>query len=245
MNRKLMIATPAFGGKVNIAYTLSFTRTVTFLMQNNVDIMPLIVPSSSLLVAERNRILEAFWQSGCTHLLMIDSDLGWPAEAVLAMLNSKKEIIAGCYPARTEANAFIFRPHYNDNGSIIQDGNLLKMEYIPAGFVMITREALGQIRDKFPELYYSPKDPNSDKESTYLIFNTEVWEGEFWGEDYVFCRRAAQAGLDIWVDPMIQFDHDGKIGMLMNVLTQDPNKAAPTVEEYLKIVEQNKQEKAA
>jgi hypothetical protein len=37
----------------------------------------------------------------------------------------------------------------------------------------------------------------------------------------VFCRRARQAGIDIWVDPFIQFNHNGKIGMLFEYMQEN------------------------
>lgn len=233
-NPHIMIATPAYDGKVNITYALSFANTLHLLQLHGVQVTPLITASGSLLVAERNRIVEAFWQSKCTHLLFIDSDLGWPHQAVLAMLDAKKDFVAGVYPARGDQHTFLFRPVLNSNGSIVTDKHLLKMNYIPAGFMLITREAIGKMRDHFPELYYEPKNKQvANPDPGYCLFDTEVYEGEFWGEDFVFCRRAREAGIEIWVDPLIQFDHSGTIGMLIQALSQDPNKQVPVLQDQV------------
>ena len=226
---KIMIATPAFDGKVHIQYALSFANTVQILSNHGIGVQPCVVRSGSLLVAERNRLLEEFWQSDCTHILCIDSDLGWPAQAVLAMVDADKEFVAGCYPARSDKeNSFFFRPQKDENVVLIQDArykHLIKMDYVPAGFMLIARSAIQKMRDKFPELYYEPKDARCKTENTYCFFNTEVWNGEFWGEDYVFCRKAREANVEIWVDPLIQFDHAGKVGMLLELLRQAPERA--------------------
>lgn len=219
---KLMIATPAYSGNVSIPYAISFSDTVFTLAQHEIEVVPHIVASGSLLVAERNRIVQAFWESDCTHLLCIDADLGWPAQAVLAMLEAKKEFVAGVYPARGVANQFIFRPVKNSMDAIVQDEtkkHLLKMDYVPAGFMLIARSAIEKMRNKHSNLYYEPKDARNNPEPGYCFFNTEIWEGEFWGEDFVFCRKAREAGVEIWVDPLIQFDHAGTVGMLMQSLT--------------------------
>jgi len=222
-NKHIMIATPAYDGKVNIPYTLSFSQTVHALQSYGIEVTPMITASGSLLVAERNRIIDAFWKSECTHLLCVDGDLGWPAQAVLAMLDCDKEFVAGVYPARGEEHVFLFRPDLNDNGSIISEKHLLKMQYIPSGFMLLSRSLIEKMRNKFPELYFESKNKDSiNANSGYCFFDTEVWEGEFWGEDYVFCRRATQAGADIWVDPLIQFDHAGTVGMLIQTLSQSP-----------------------
>lgn len=224
--KNLMIATPAYSGTVTIPYTLSFTETVCALQSNGVAVTPHITASGSLLVAERNRIIQAFWESECTHLLCIDSDLGWPAQAVLAMLEQDKDFIAGCYPARGATNTFFFRPVQHADGRIVQEKHLLKMEYVPAGFLLLSRNAIAKMREAHPNLYYEPKaKPDENPPPGYCFFNTEVWDGEFWGEDFVFCRRAREAGLDIWVDPLIQFNHAGTIGMLIQSLTSNPAEA--------------------
>jgi hypothetical protein len=223
---KLMIATPAFSGKVDIPYAVSFASTVQLLGLHKIEVVPLIVSSGSLLVAERNRLVEAFWKSDCTHLLCIDSDLGWPAEAVLAMLNRNKDFVAGVYPARKSGEVeYLFRPVLNPDNTIVNENGLLKVEYIPAGFIMLSKGAIKKMREKHPDLYYKPKEEliNSPKEA-FCFFNTEVWQGEFWGEDYVFCRKALEAGIDIWVDPFIQFDHAGTVGMLIEHLTSQQHK---------------------
>jgi hypothetical protein len=233
--KKIMLSTPAFDGKVHIQYALSFSQTCMTLAQHGIEVQPCVVRSGSLLVAERNRLLEQFWQSDCTHILCIDSDLGWPARAVLAMLETGKEFVAGCYPARSDTeNSFFFRPEKNEQGSLIQDKehkHLIKMDYVPAGFMLISRSVIQKMRDKFPELYYEPKDARCKTENTYCFFNTEVMDGEFWGEDYVFCRKARQAGVDIWVDPLIQFDHAGKVGMLLELLNQGAASASQVSKE--------------
>lgn len=218
MTKSVMIATPCYGGSVNIQYCLSFASTTEALHSHGIGVSHHIVTSGSLLVAERNRIVQAFWESDCTHLLCIDGDLGWPAQAVLAMMDADKEFVAGVYPARGDQKCFLFRPVVNDDGTIVNDRHLLKMQYIPAGFMLISRSAIQKMRDKYPELYYEPKDKRNNPEPGYCFFDTEVYEGEFWGEDFVFCRRAREAGVDIWVDPLIQFDHAGTVGMLTDCL---------------------------
>ena len=222
---KLMIATPAYSGNVTIPYALSYAQTAAMLPAHGIGVQPHITLSGSLLVAERNRIVQAFWESDCTHLLCIDADLGWPVQAVLAMLDTKKEFNPGVYPARGGSNEFLFRPVTNEQGNIVQDEthpHLLKMNYVPAGFMLIAKSAILKMREKHPDLYYEPKDKTNNPTPGYCFFNTEVYEGEFWGEDFVFCRKAREAGVDIWVDPLIQFDHAGTVGMLAQALTPNP-----------------------
>lgn len=218
MNIKLFIATPAFDGKTFVPYTISLAETVSLLAKHHIQVEYRIVTSGSLLCAERNRLVTSFLESDCTHMLCIDSDIGWPAQAVIALLQKQVPFVAGCYPARGE-KTFLFRPCVQENDALVVDRekNLIKMNYIPAGFMLLQRQVLEKMIETHPQDKFVPKDKSNPE--GYALFNTEIFEGEFWGEDFVFCRKARNAGFDIWVDPMIQFDHAGNIAMLAEVLT--------------------------
>ena len=111
-------------------------------------------------------------------MLCIDADLGYPAQAVLAMLDADKEFICGVYPARgTQGKEFTFRPALNDDDTIVAENHLLKMEYIPAGFMLLKRSVIEKMRNHFPELYYCPKYDKEKKQAAYCFFDTEVFDG--------------------------------------------------------------------
>lgn len=224
--KKVFIGTPAYEGKVHVQYAMSLLDTCKLLEHLGYEPVVRVPVSGSLLVADRNRLVQMFWDSDADYMLCIDSDLGWNPFAVQRMLESKKDFVAGVYPSRA-GQGFTFRPYIEPNGKIIMcpKTKLLKMQYIPAGFMMFSRNVVATMRKKYPELYYSPKDSRSQTESAFCFFDTEVWGGEFWGEDYVFCRRVRDAGFDIWVDPLIEFNHAGTCGSLIESLTTDPNKA--------------------
>ena len=223
---KILICTPAFDGKVNIQYAIALAETCRLLSGHGIAFDFRITASGSLLCAERNRLTEMFMKSDCTHMLCIDSDIGWPAKAVIAMLEKDLDFIAGCYPSRRE-KSFLFRPVLQENGSIEinMEKQVLEMEYIPAGFMLIRKNVIQAMQDKFPELYFEPRHPDFDRENLnnitqkgYCFFNSELRNGEFWGEDYTFCRLVREAGFKIWVDPQIEFDHSGNRGCLMSAL---------------------------
>ena len=226
MNLKIFLCTPAFEGKVNIQYALSLSDTVLHLATKGIPVMIKITASGSLLPAERNRLTEAFLETDCTHMLCIDSDLGWPPQAVHELILKDMDFIAGCYPARV-GKVFIFRPENNPDGSLVVDEKkkIIKMQYIPAGFMLIKRHVIEKMRSDNPDLYFEPKHPESTASKGYALFHLELRDGEFWGEDYHFCRIARKSGFEIWADPMIEFDHSGNRGCLAEILTNDREKS--------------------
>jgi len=220
---KLFIATPAFDGKVNVSYACSLADTRLYLASHAIETIMRIHTSGSLLVRERNDLIKAFLESDCTHMLCIDSDIAWNPIDVQRMINMDEDFVAALYPARGPDRCFLFRGVYGEDKRMdVSPKGLLEMQYIPAGFMLLTRNLLEKMIEFFPNLHYIPKEESLKHTEGHCLFDTEVWEGEFWGEDYVFCRRARQAGFRIWVDPSIRLDHAGVAGAFMECLTEKP-----------------------
>lgn len=223
-NLKVMIATPSYDGKVHIPYCLSFTETVNHLLMRNIVVHPYLIPGGSLVHAARNKIMSEFLKTDCTHILCVDADLGWESSAVLQMLEADEDIVAGIYPDRRTLS-LIFRPVLNDDSTIIQKNGLILAEYVPAGFLLIKREALEKIQKHFPDLEYDVALTDETTETHFAFFDTEITDKMFWGEDYVFCRRANESGIKIWMHPDIEFNHAGVKDNLANHVTSNTEDA--------------------
>lgn len=220
---KVFLATPAYTGQVHVQYALALADTQTLLASLGIQLVARINVTNSLLVASRNNLIEEFMNSDCSHILCVDSDLGWPCSVVPKLLEKDMDFVAGLYPSRKDRQ-FMFRPKYNaDRSLVISEKQLIGMEYIPAGFMLIKKEAMQKLYDHHAHLKYAPKEGDGNK--GVMLFNTELIDGEFWGEDYVFCKRVREAGIEIWVDPEIQFDHAGVVGSFVECLTNDKSKS--------------------
>lgn len=217
--KKILISTPAYDRKVDVPYMLSILDTTRLLEAEGYEVHIQIPMQGSLLVHSRNKILQRFIELECDYALLVDSDLGWEPESVLRLIAADKEISGGVYPAR-DGRGFKFKPSVEEDGRIFRcpETQLLKVEAIPAGFLLLKRSAILTMREKYPELRYISSDTNSEE---YCLFNTEVYDEKFWGEDYIFCRNARNAGLDIWIDPTILFNHSGIEGRLLDILTTE------------------------
>lgn len=219
MNKtSLFIATPGYQELVTFQYARSLGDTYALVRSLGITLDHAMFSASSLLCKCRNLLIKKFMETDATHMLCIDADLGWPAEAVLGMMRADKDIVVGLYPARGLPDKFFYRPVTNENDCVVIENNLMRLTHAPAGFMLIKRESIQRMIDKYPERYANPKDPRNKKEDMYVFFNTEMHEGEFWGEDYMFCRLATEAGLEIWADLDIVFDHAGTVGNVRTTL---------------------------
>jgi hypothetical protein len=222
--KKLLISTPAFDGKVNGSYAISLAETFALLLSQGIETRIGIRHSGSLLMSERNAILKEFLAGDYTHLMCVDADIAWQAKSVLQLLSYDQDFVGACYPARG-ADAFFLRPEVDEDGNMIETSqHLLRMAAIPAGFMLLSRRMIEAMCRHFAHLYYTPKNADAPENGTqtgrsgYALFNCELIDGEFWGEDYVFCLRAREAGFSVLVDPRIELNHAGIQMSLQSVI---------------------------
>jgi hypothetical protein len=72
--------------------------------------------------------------------------------------------------------------------------------------MMIQRHVLETMIAKHPEWAYSN---NVTDRTEHAIFDLGIVNGEYYGEDYLFCDRAAADGFTVFLDPSISLPHVG------------------------------------
>jgi hypothetical protein len=111
--RKLFIATPMYGGQCHGMYTKSSIDLAKMLQNYGVENRFFYLFNESLITRARNYCADEFMRSDYTHLLFIDSDIGFNPEDVVTMLalmdendqnpETRKDIMCGAYPKKTIA----------------------------------------------------------------------------------------------------------------------------------------------
>jgi hypothetical protein len=182
-NRKLFIATPMYGGQCAGMYARSMMELCVLLTRMNIPHQPYFLFNESLITRARNYCVDEFVRSDCTHMLFIDSDIGFNANdivAILAMMedDSDYDIMGGPYPkkciswekvkaavdkgfADEDPNElekfvgdFVFNP--KEGGERIPLGEPVEVLEIGTGFMMIKRKVFEVMDEKFPHLSYKP-----------------------------------------------------------------------------------------
>jgi hypothetical protein len=178
-----MIATPMYGGQCTGIYTKSATDLASMAHQYGVKLSFFFLFNESLITRARNYLVDEFMRSDYTHLMFIDSDIGFDPTDVLAMAaiaepGTDKEIICGPYPKKAIAWEKVKRAV--DKGFADEDPNVLEKyvgDYVfnpvsgsgniridkPAevleggtGFMMIQRSAFEKYAEAYPEFLYKP-----------------------------------------------------------------------------------------
>jgi len=106
--RKIMICTPMYGGQCAGIYTKSCTDLSALARNYGVQIGFFYLFNESLITRARNYLVDEFMRSDFTHLMFIDSDIGFDPTDVLALAaiaepGTDKDIVCGPYPKKAIA----------------------------------------------------------------------------------------------------------------------------------------------
>lgn len=181
--KSVYIGIPAYGG-VEPLFLNSILAGVLVCREAGWDIEYEVLPGCSLIDKARNQIAARFLESGRDWLLFLDADLVFEASDMLKLLERPEDVIGSAYVKKNGEGRYNVRPLEPLNE---QDG-AWECEGIATGFLKISRKALE-----------SMEAPTFG--GTKAFFRTEIIDGEYWGEDYLFCRRYREQGGSVWLLP--------------------------------------------
>lgn len=103
--KKLFVATPMYGGQCNGMFARSMCDLTALCLKYGIEMKSYFLFNESLITRARNYCVDEFLRSGYTHLMFIDSDIGFNPQDVLALLalqtdESPYDIIGGAYPKK-------------------------------------------------------------------------------------------------------------------------------------------------
>ena len=134
---------------------------------------------------------KAFLDSDCTHLLQIDSDQGWPAEAAWRLLETRKDFICGAVPIKDpDCENYALAIHTNQDRTPVVESGLLKADRIGTAFMLTSRKVFDCL-----------KHPDIQRKGYYGFFDIAYdEEGRFIGEDMAFCARWRALDGEIFIE---------------------------------------------
>lgn len=145
-------------------------------------------------------------KAGFETFVFLDDDVGFQPEDLLKLLTTPGDVVAGTYRFKQDEERYMSVVFTGPNGKpIVRADGCIRADRVPAGFLKVTKSAVDLFAQNFPALVCDKDTPPSVD-----IFNHGAYEGQFWGEDYMFCVRYRLAGGDIWLIPDLNLDHHGK-----------------------------------
>ena len=227
---KLIIATPFYNMQGYSPYIESMVMTSRILTGAGVNFEFWAHSGDSYVDRARNTICAKFLESDGTHLLFVDSDMGWSSDAMGKMIASPYEITGCAYPLKNNWNQWGVELRRGPDGKlIIDEQGFVESWWVPAGFMMLTRSAIEKMVDFCKDdFYYDSSADNGKVRKYYNLFKCDTDKhGEFrrrYGEDVCFCQKWIENGGRIWIRPDIEFGHYGTMewrGKLKDKLDED------------------------
>ena len=181
--RKLFLAVPMYGGQCAGMFTRSVADLSAICTKHGIQLQLFFLFNESLITRARNYCVDEFMRSSATHLMFIDSDIGFNPQDVIALLamqsdESDYDVIGGPYPKKCISWEKIKQAV--DKGMADEDPNKLERyvgDYvfnpkttqreiplnqpievleIGTGFMMIRRKTIEEYHKAFPHQWYKP-----------------------------------------------------------------------------------------
>jgi hypothetical protein len=184
--RKLFVAAPMYGGQCAGMFTRSVADLSALCTHYGVQVQFYFLFNESLITRARNYCADEFMRSDNTHLMFIDSDIGFNPHDVIALLALQNpdasqdgyDIIAGPYPKKciswekictavdkgfadddpTKLENFVGDYVFNPaNGqNQIPLGEPVEVLEAGTGFMMIRRNTFEKFNEVYPQMLYKP-----------------------------------------------------------------------------------------
>jgi hypothetical protein len=183
--KKIFVATPMYGGNCHGMYCKSTAELAKLGQHYGIDIKFFYLFNESLITRARNYCADEFMRGDYTHLMFIDSDIGFDPNDVLtlaAMMDENdpngKKVMCGPYPKKTiawEKIKLAVEKGYADEDPSRLENFVGDYVFNPAsgqsqvridepvkvleggtGFMMITKDAFAKFDEAYPDYKYRP-----------------------------------------------------------------------------------------
>jgi hypothetical protein len=188
--KKIFIGTPMYGGQCHGMYTKACCDLAAMCANMGIELRFFFLFNESLITRARNYIADEFLRSGFTHLLFIDSDIGFNPQDALALIaladeESDKDIVCGTYPKKCIAwerivsavqngippnnnpadleqyvGDFVFNPVGGQQKMMI--GEPVEVLESGTGFMCIQRKVLEKYAEEYKDYSYLPDHNRSE-----------------------------------------------------------------------------------
>jgi len=263
----ILLATPCYGGVLHRGYFHSVLQLQKLCQIHDIQLTIHTIGNESLIQRARNYYVAlALSNPHITHLFFVDADISFNPQSVIRMIQSNKDITCGIYPKKGLNIEQIQQNSKEPLQSIIplsldyviniQKGEIqIQDGYIPClyggnGFMMIKRDVLETLRDKYPETKYKNDVNGYDapelREHFYALFDCFICPEtkRYLSEDYAFCQRCINSGYTIWADLLCNLNHTGTYdfrGSFGQYMTHLHNQQTNDIQEQIKSLRMKKE----
>jgi hypothetical protein len=240
-----MLALPCYDQSITEPTVMSLIRTAMRFREIGLK-FSICTMSDSLITRARNQMVAKFMANKeFTHIMFIDCDLGFNEDDIIKLLWHDKDVATAAYPIKdinwnlvaenakngvTPENLLENSVRFvvntvKDSGEVVRvDKGAIQVYDAGTGFMLIKREVIERLIERYPEMYYKDDTgalKEEEREYAYAFFNSYIdpETKRFLSEDYGFCRYLQEIDGEIWTDPSIEMTHLGRMKYKGTMLT--------------------------
>ena len=206
---RVHICMPCYGGMLTESCFMSYIKWSNACRQLGIDWTMETMTNESLISRARNTLTAKFLNNkDSTHLMFVDTDIGWEPWHLLVMLNRDVDVIGGLYPMKSLPVKWCVNGF--DGAEQGPDG-LQEVSKTGTGFMLIKRHVFEKL-DAHPATKPFNNDIGLPAElNPYMktYFDTAVRENRYYSEDWTFCENWRDIGGQVFVDKRVLLKHTG------------------------------------
>lgn len=212
---KIFIACPAYGQIMTTQTVSSAMQTTNVLMQNGMSggFGTLSYPD----IVEIRNIFISIWYDKLktSHLLFVDSDMGWHPDLIMDMIRFNKPLVGALCPKKKLPIEFAGRAKQGDSRIV---NGFMEVQGIGAAISLCHRDVVTAMLEKWPELSdettvknHAAKEilESQGVKRMIKVYDKLAIDGETFSEDLSFCHRWKMCGGDVWANITHRVTHVG------------------------------------
>ncbi len=219
--RNVLICIPCHSGKPDYATVVSCMNASDEAAALGWRTVMMLRSGDSVLVRARDVLVSAFWESDCTDMLFVDSDISWDPGVFTKLMAHERdkygnpiEMIGGAYCGRGDPPRYVCVPLQNGNLDVDYPAGIAEVRGLGTGFLRITRAGVKRLIDALPEDHWYQDDMTAKGIKIFHLFDftfdsTQDPGMRLRSEDYVLCDRFRAAGGKVWCDVELMLHHAG------------------------------------
>ncbi len=209
---RVHICMPCYGGMMTEQTFMSFIKWGNTCRQLGIDWTVETMTNESLISRARNTLTAKFLNTPeSTHLMFIDSDIGWEPWHLLVMINARKDVIGGLYPMKSLPVKWCVNGIPGKETGSPEEPNIVEVSKTGTGFLLIKRDVFEKLNQHPATRPFNNDIGLPEELNPYMktYFDTAVRENRYYSEDWTFCENWRDLGGQVWVDKRVLLRHVG------------------------------------
>lgn len=212
---RLLISTPCDNNSLDMFYVSSLSRTVGMIRELGGWVDWHTSPGCADLPLARAKLFGKFYRSDATHMMLIDSDMGWEPEAVLRLILADREYIGAAGPKKGYPIIFAANNASEDGEvwptEVEVNTGIVKCTEVGAAFMLLSKSCATKMVEAYKDELGWDSGENITEYAVYdpMVFSTPKGKRMRWSEDFSFCKRWRAIGGEIYLCPEIELKHTG------------------------------------